>query len=85
MTLFCSPFRSVELFVRVADPVPWIIVGCLLDCIFLYCYIITSHRKLNGYTDRVISIAFSPDGTKIASGSDNRSVRTWDAATGRQL
>ena len=38
--------------------------------------------RLNGHRDAVRSVAFSPDGTTIASGSDDRSVRVWDAATG---
>jgi WD40 repeat protein len=29
----------------------------------------------------VTSVAFSPDGTKLASGSHDNTVRLWDAAT----
>ncbi|KAE9385618.1 hypothetical protein BT96DRAFT_791075, partial [Gymnopus androsaceus JB14] len=39
---------------------------------------------LQGHADRVISVAFSPDGKRIVSGSDDKSVRIWNAETGRQ-
>ena len=40
-------------------------------------------QTLEGHTDWVSSVAFSPDGKQIVSGSDDRTVRRWDAATGQ--
>ncbi|KAE9390281.1 WD40 repeat-like protein, partial [Gymnopus androsaceus JB14] len=31
------------------------------------------------------SVAFSPDGTRIVSGSDDKTIRIWDAANGVQI
>ena len=42
------------------------------------------HIELLGHTHHVISAAFSPDGTRIVSGSVDKSVRVWDASTGAQ-
>jgi WD40 repeat protein len=35
-----------------------------------------------GHTDMVLSVAHSPDGQHIASGSFDHTIRIWDAATG---
>lgn len=40
---------------------------------------------LRGHVGNVRSISFSPDGTLIASGSDDKTVKIWDAATGTIL
>ena len=39
-------------------------------------------RTLEGHTDWVCSVAFSPDGKTLASGSGDQTIKLWDVATG---
>jgi WD40 repeat protein len=40
---------------------------------------------LQGHTDRIWSIAFSPDGMILASGSHDGSIKLWDVHMGTLL
>ena len=35
-------------------------------------------EKTNAHSDVVRSVAFSPDGTKIVSGSGDKTIKVWD-------
>ena len=43
---------------------------------------IVLEKVLTGHTDAVWSVAYSPDGSTLASGSADRTIRLWDAHTG---
>ncbi len=42
-------------------------------------------RTLNGHKDWVLSVMFSPDGTRLATGGNDKIIRLWDVGTGRLL
>ncbi|RXW24196.1 hypothetical protein EST38_g1638 [Candolleomyces aberdarensis] len=48
-------------------------------------YPLTPFLDIPAHQDNVKSVAFSPDGSRIVSGSDDETIRLWDAATGEAI
>jgi WD40 repeat protein len=46
---------------------------------------VTHVASLTGHRNVVRAVTYSPDGSRIASGSDDWTVRVWDAASGAEL
>src|SRR5208282_1118501 len=42
-------------------------------------------RALHGHSSAITSVALSADGRLALTGSDDKTARVWDVATGRQL
>jgi len=42
-------------------------------------------RNLQDHIDAVFGVAFNPDGKRLASASQDRTVKIWDVTTGKRF
>ena len=68
--------RQTELNTEMVIPVQY-----RPEAMFAIRPITRASSTLEGHSEAVLSVAFSPDGTKLASGSGDTTVRTWDLGT----
>ncbi|MFM6900082.1 MAG: WD40 repeat domain-containing protein, partial [Microcystis panniformis] len=57
---------------------PQFLISGLVDNPSLY-------KTLTGHSDWVKSVAYSPDGRYLASGSGDKTIKIWEVATGKEL
>ena len=64
---------------KIAPPWPKLtpVLACLADALGLL------SLKTNAHSDYIVSVAFSPNGTKIVSGSADGTIKVWDSGVRR--
>jgi WD40 repeat protein len=45
----------------------------------------SEHNRLEGHKKSVFSVSFSPDGKTLATGSDDKTIKLWNADTGKEI
>ena len=55
------------------------------SCISPTTYTYRTRTRTQGHTRAVNSVAWSPDGRQLASGSADNSIRVWDAESGKSV
>jgi len=78
--LLFAPANSIirQLFVK--EEPSWVLTKPVVEQNWSRCL-----QIFEGHSDSVRSVAFSPDGSRIASGSDDETVRIWDTKSGTEI
>jgi WD40 repeat protein len=81
ITRITSWFRSGQWMAGFSAAVGWVVV-----CVALASPLLGGEEPLTlkGHTDWVHSVAFSPDGKRLASASGDQTVKVWDIARGQE-
>jgi WD40 repeat protein len=78
--LVFSPARSLIKRLFENEAPRWIMLKPAIEAGWNACM-----QTLEGHGEEVLSVAFSADGQRIVSGSQDRTIKIWDAATGSLL
>ena len=75
--LVFGPARSMTRSLFKWEEIRWVTTGPVVEEDWNACM-----QTLEGHSDYVRSVAFSPDSKLVASGSDNKTIKIWDTAAG---
>ena len=78
--LIFSPSHSLTRYLFKNEEPQWVTAKSAIGSTWGACL-----QTLEGHNDWVNSVVFSPDGSRIASGSYDNTVRIWDAVNGDSL
>jgi WD40 repeat protein len=70
------------------DELKQIIIDSKIDPTYLKTFLkidLEKSYKFEGHTDTINSVCFSPDGSYVLSGSDDRTLRLWEIASGKEI
>jgi WD40 repeat protein len=64
---------------------PWLARSVAADIFILDITSGQERLRLRGHTETIMSMAFSPDGRRLASAAHDGTVKLWETATGREI
>lgn len=76
-----SLYKTLESNPKLFESEKCLEIVCAPQAVFHVEAVSRCSASISGHSDSVVSVAFSPDGSRLASGSGDTSVRFWDINT----
>ncbi|KAK3291304.1 uncharacterized protein B0H64DRAFT_349303 [Chaetomium fimeti] len=78
--LLFAPAGSIIRRMFAKEEPSWVLTKPVVEKVWNRCL-----QTFEGHNDPVYSVAFSPDGSRIVSGSADHTIRVWDATSGMEV